>query len=126
MPTGYFRRISAITSGVFKGERLRGRVLQGGGDWVIRRPDGVMHMDVRALLEVDGGDLIYMTYTGRLVVPAGMTIPPPPGESDGLYFRSAVQFEAAAPSLHWLNNIVAFGIGNFTPDGPAYQIFELL
>lgn len=126
VPTGYFRRISAISGGTFEGERLRGKVLPGGGDWLIRRQDNVMHMDVRALLEVEGGALIYMTYTGRLVLQPGMTLPPAPEDARKLYFRSAVQFETATAELAWLNNIVAIGVGHFLPSGPAYDVFELL
>ena len=29
-----------ITGGSFEGDRLRGKVLPGGGDWVVKRPDG--------------------------------------------------------------------------------------
>ena len=126
VPTGYLRRISAISDGTFEGDRLKGRVLPGGGDWVIRRPDGVLHMDVRALLETDAGGLVYMTYTGRLVLPPGVSLPPAPEDAEKLYFRSAVQFETGDPELLWLNNIVAFGIGKFLPTGPAYEVFELL
>ena len=126
VPAGYLRRISAVSDGTFEGDRLRGRVLPGGGDWVIKRPDGVLHMDVRALLETDGGALIYMTYTGRLVLPAGASLPPAPQDADRMYFRSAVQFETADQELSWLNDIVAFGIGKFLPTGPAYDVFELL
>lgn len=126
VPAGYARRISAISGGTFEGERLRGQALPGGGDWVIRRADGVMHMDVRALLETHTGGLIYMTYTGRLVIPPGGSLPPKPEEADQLYFRSAVQFETAAADLLWLNNVVAFGIGKFLAGGPAYDIYELL
>ncbi|GGZ16932.1 DUF3237 domain-containing protein [Novosphingobium colocasiae] len=126
VPAGYLRRISAISGGEFVGDRMRGRVLPGGGDWVVKRHDGVMHMDVRALLETDSGALVYMTYTGRLVVPADMVLPPPPDAGNELYFRSAVQFETADHELVWLNNIVAFGLGAFSSGGPTYEIYELL
>src|SRR6202008_701290 len=31
-----------ITGGSFEGDRLRGKVLAGGDDWTIKRPDGVI------------------------------------------------------------------------------------
>lgn len=126
VPAGYFRRVSAISGGTFEGDRLRGHVLPGGGDWLLKRQDGVIHMDVRALLETDEGALIYMTYIGRLVLPAGMSLPPPPEQADKLYFRSAVQFETADAKLGWLNDVVAFGYGKFVSGSPAYDVHELL
>jgi hypothetical protein len=52
-----------ITGGLFEGERLRGRVLAGGGDWVTARADGTFELDLRATLETDDGALIHMTFT---------------------------------------------------------------
>jgi hypothetical protein len=31
-----------IAGGVFDGDRLRGKVLPGGDDWVVKRPDGTV------------------------------------------------------------------------------------
>jgi len=129
VPQGYFRQSGIIQSGRFHGERLNGIAQPGGGDWWFRRPDGVIHLDVRAMLETDQGEIIYMTYTGRLRGPndmiermqAGETIAP-----DELYFRTAAQFETAAPQLVWLNDVIAFGIGHRRPQGPVYELFELL
>jgi hypothetical protein len=64
VPAGYLRRTAIITGGRFTGERLSGRVLPGGGDWVLTRPHGVTQLDVRAMLQTVGGDTIYMTNTG--------------------------------------------------------------
>jgi hypothetical protein len=129
VPAGYFRRAGIITSGSFTGERLAGQVLPGGSDWVLTRPDGVTQLDVRAMLQTDAGDVISMTYGGRLRhlgdgaqrVAAGEVVP-----EEELYFRTLVQFEAAAHELHWLNDIVAVGIGHRRPEGPVYRLFELL
>jgi len=53
-----------ITGGSFDGERLRGTVLPGGDDWVIKRLDGVLELDLRVTLETDDGALIHMTFEG--------------------------------------------------------------
>ena len=37
------RRIGLVAGGTFEGARLRGKVLPGGADWIIVRPDGVDH-----------------------------------------------------------------------------------
>ena len=53
-----------ITGGSFEGARLRGTVLPGGDDWTVRRPDGVIELDLRITLETDDGALIHMTFEG--------------------------------------------------------------
>ncbi len=41
------RVIATITGGTFEGPRLRGKVLPGGGDWLLLRSDGVLGLDLR-------------------------------------------------------------------------------
>src|SRR5262245_58291343 len=53
-----------ITSGSFEGERLRGRVLPGGDDWTVKRPDGVVELDLRVTLQTDDGAYIHMSFEG--------------------------------------------------------------
>lgn len=129
VPLGYMRRSGIITGGHFEGERLSGTVLPGGGDWPVRRADGVIHLDVRAMLRTDAGDIFFMTYTGRLKMPpdgeARLAAGEPLGE-DEMYFRTAIQFEAAAEPIRWLNDIVAFSIGSRGTAGPSYRVFEML
>ena len=38
------RSIVPVTGGSFEGPRLRGKVLPGGGDWLLLRPDGVLEL----------------------------------------------------------------------------------
>src|SRR5207247_9463728 len=56
--------IFPVTGGSFEGERLRGRVLAGGGDWVTAKADGTFELDLRMTLETDDGALFHMTFTG--------------------------------------------------------------
>lgn len=129
VPMGYFRRTGMIVSGRFFGPKLQGKLLPGGGDWLIKRKDGVIHLDVRAVLETDDGHGIYMTYTGRLKGSPAIDARMAKGETiaaEELYFRTLVQFEAAAESLLWMNDIVAVGVGSRRPNGPVYSIYEIL
>ena len=64
------RSIVPVTGGDFEGPRLRGKVLPGGGDWLLLRADGVLELDLRITLETDDHALIYMTFQG-CVRPAG-------------------------------------------------------
>jgi hypothetical protein len=129
VPQGYTRRVMCVSGGRFDGERLRGRVLPGGADVVLERPDGGLHLDVRLVLETDAGELIYMTYNGRRNGPTPEIMrkivnrEPLPRGAD--YFRVLVQFETAAPALKWLNDKVAVGTGTRESNGPLYDIWEV-
>ena len=129
VPMGFSRRVGILSGGTFEGERLNGRVLPGGGDWLIQRPDGAVHLDVRCVLETSEDELIYMTYTGRRRTSSDVDLRLLRGEAiaaDEMYFRTAIQFEASAERLLWLNDIVAIGIGSRPAAGPTYQVFEIL
>lgn len=127
-PLGYTRRIVIVSGGWFEGERLQGRVLPGGGDYVVERPDGGLHLDVRLVLQTDRGEIVYLTYAGRRNGPPDVMKkivarePIPPGAD---YFRTVVQFETGAPRLAWLNDIVAIGTGTREADGPLYDVWEV-
>jgi hypothetical protein len=58
------RVIVPVTGGTFAGPKLRGEVLPGGGDWLLKRPDGAMELHVRITLRTDDGHLICMSYRG--------------------------------------------------------------
>src|SRR6185503_7853380 len=64
------RRIIPITGGGFRGERLSGRVLPGGADWQLIRPDGVAQLEARYTLETADGVLIYVRNDGYRHGPA--------------------------------------------------------
>jgi hypothetical protein len=111
------RRIYYVTGGEFEGPKLKGEVLQGGGDWARVRPDGAVELDVRATLRTDDGELIYTTYRG--------IIRGAPNSPD-FYFRTAPMYETASEKYGWLNQIVAVGVGNLTPTGVSYNVYEVL
>lgn len=123
------RRIGLVAGGTFQGERLRGTVLPGGADWIIVRPDGCTTLDVRLVLETDDKAAIGMTYRGLRHGPAAVMDRLNRGETvdpSEYYFRTAVAFETAAPKYDWLNRIFAIGTGRRPPEGPVYDIFEVL
>ncbi|TDP96326.1 DUF3237 domain-containing protein [Labedaea rhizosphaerae] len=112
------RVLFGAAGGSFDGDRLRGEVLPGGGDWALFRPDGTMTLDVRLTLRTDDGDLVHMTYGGRWVRPDGV-----PGNH---YFRTALLFETGADRLQWLNDIVCVGSGYVVEGGVAYHVAEVV
>jgi hypothetical protein len=129
------RRVSYIAGGTIDGERLRGEVLPGGGDWseLGPGPDGaaLTLIDVRSVWKTQEGALIYVAYGGRLAIPAdvlGAFRDPAQVEGlsdDSYYFRIQPTFETADERYGWLNALVAVGIGKRTAKGVRYRIFGL-
>ena len=123
------RVIAPITSGTFEGPRLRGRVLPGGGDWTLLRPDGVLELDLRITLETDDGALIYMSSFGLRHGPPEVLAALANGESvdpSKYYFRTTPRFETSAPPYAFLNRLIAISSGDRRPSGPIYTIDEVL
>jgi hypothetical protein len=105
--------IYPVAGGSFEGERLRGKVLAGGGDWVTAKGDGTFELDLRVTLETDDGALIHMTFTGLR-------------DDANHYIRTLPRFETAAPRYAFLNRLLAVGIGQIRPEGPVHAIEEIL
>jgi hypothetical protein len=42
------------------------------------------------------------------------------------YFRMNPMFETSSKKYDWMNRIIAVGTGDRLPDGPVYNIFEVL
>ncbi|WP_428483381.1 DUF3237 domain-containing protein [Rhodopila sp.] len=123
------RRVGLVAGGTFDGPRLRGIVLPGGADWIIGRPDGATTLDVRIVLETDDKATIGLTYRGMRHGPpavmdkvnSGVLVDPAE-----YYFRTVATFETASPKYDWLNRIFGIGTGSRPPEGPVYEIFEVL
>jgi hypothetical protein len=126
---GARRRIGNVFGGLFEGERLSGEVLDGGSDWQSVRADGATTLDVRLILRASDGGLIAMTYHGLRHGPPEVMARLAAGDAvdpASYYFRIAPTFETASERHGWLNRIVAVGAGHRLPDGPVYNVFEVL
>jgi len=105
-----------IVGGSFEGDRLRGTVLPGGDDWTIKRPDGIIDLDLRVTLETDDGALIHMTFEGMR----------DDGAPGGPCFRTTPRFETAVAKYSFLNRLLAIGTAGIRADGPVHVIEEIL
>jgi hypothetical protein len=105
--------IFPVTGGSFEGERLRGKVLAGGGDWVTGKTDDTFELDLRVTLETNDGALIFMTFTGLR-------------DDAHQYFRTLPRFETAASKYAFLNRLLAVGIAEIRSEGPVHIIEEIL
>jgi hypothetical protein len=123
------RRVVPVLGGSFEGERLRGAVEPGGSDWIVVKPDGALHLDVRLVLKMHDGALVGMTYRGIRHGPAEVMARVNRGEPvdpSEYYFRAAVTFETGSTTYAWLNNVIAVSIGSRRPEGPVYEVYEVL
>ena len=122
------RRIIGIVGGRFRGARLAGRVLPGGADWQVIRPDGAADLDARYTLETDDGALIYVRNVGYRHGPADVLARLAKGDDvspDAYYMRTTPWFETAHSSLAWMNRIVCVGRGARRRSSVELDFFEV-
>jgi hypothetical protein len=123
------RLIVPVTGGDFEGPRLRGKILPGGGDWLLLRADEVLELDLRITLETDDHALIYMTFQGLRHGPSDAIAALGRGEvvdPSRYYFRTVPRFETSAETYAFLNRIISVGVGETRPDGAVHRIDEVL
>jgi len=128
VPRG-IRSIVPVTGGDFDGPQLRGKILPGGGDWLLLRSDEVLELDLRITLETDDHALIYMTFQGVRHGPPDTIAALGRGEvvdPASYYFRTVPRFETAAEKYAFLNRMIALGVGEARPDGAVHRIDEIL
>jgi hypothetical protein len=122
------RIIVPVTGGDFDGPRLRGRILPGGGDWLLLRSDAVLELDLRITLETDDHALIYMTFQGLRHGPPDAIAALGRGEAVDparYYFRTLPRFETSAEKYAFLNRIITVGVGETRADGAVHRIDEI-
>jgi hypothetical protein len=120
------RAIFEVTGGAFEGPRLRGRLLTGGGDWMLIDAQGMGHLDVRATFETHDGALIYVQYFGRVVVTEAINQAlQGKGATDygDTHFFTQPRFETGDARYAWLNQVVAVAQGRVVRGRVEYQVF---
>ncbi|PYN49609.1 MAG: DUF3237 domain-containing protein [Candidatus Rokuibacteriota bacterium] len=124
------RLVVYVKGGAVEGPNLRGKVLPGGGDWLLVRPDGATEFDVRGTLESDDGHVFYVQHRGIMHAPPPILQRLQQGERDLdpslYYFRITPTFETGSEKYAWLNHLVSVGVGRRTPTGLSYRIYAIL
>jgi hypothetical protein len=108
------RSVYPIVGGTFSGPGIKGRVVPGGGDFYVERPDGVGVVDALYRLETDDGAIIIIhnkgfyipTEAGRRKEKAGQ-----PQQPEDRYFRTVPEFVAPKGRYDWLNRSIFVGSG---------------
>lgn len=93
------RRLIAIEGGEFAGPRLRGRVLPGGADRQLVRPDGVRLLEEQYEMQCEDGAVLTVLSRSKIV------------EKPGTGRQAFSQLEITAPAgpHGWLNDAVLVG-----------------
>ena len=123
------RRVVPVTGGRVSGPRLEGRVLPGGADWQILRPEGTADLDARYTIQTDAGALIYVVNRGVRHGPPEILARLNRGERvdpGSYYFRSVATFETSAAEHAWLTRAIILGVGERYPDQVVIRFWELL
>lgn len=122
------RRVIPILGGSVQGEGWSGRVLPGGADFQLIVHEGYAELDARYVVELDGGDLVFVQNQAvrsgppELMRRIARGEPVDPGQ---IYFRCQPRFETASTALGWINERLFVGSGVRRPDCVVMRFFAL-
>jgi len=127
------RRISRFKGGKFHGPQLSGKILPGGGDWILVHPNKTREIDIRTTLVTNDGHSIYASVTGiqRFTAQFQARIDKLGNDAwngadpSEYYFRTVWRFETSASNLSWLNEIIGIGTGRRAVDGIFHEVHAL-
>jgi hypothetical protein len=122
------RRVIDILGGRVDGPKLSGRILPG-ADWQIVWADGTVDLEARYGIETAAGARVLVRSDGLRHGPADVLAALARGEPidpSRYYFRTVMRFEAAHPSLDWLNRIIAIARGAREKNAVRLDVYEVL
>ena len=135
MPMGSYggtgqRLMVPIEGGDFEGPGLKGRVVPGGTEWPLVRPDGVGTIDARYTFLTDDGVYFNIRNTGYRYGPPEVMRRLNSGDGwidpASYYFRTWSVFEAPVGPYEWLSRYVFFGIAERVPECLFVRYYKLL
>ncbi|WP_102348453.1 DUF3237 domain-containing protein [Bacillus sp. Marseille-P3661] len=123
------RRVIPITGGTFEGELFKGKILPGGADYQIIRPDGVTEALAHYTLQTEDGTNIYVVNRGYRHGPKEIIEKLIKGEqvpADSYYFKTTPTFEVSGDKYSFLNKSIFIGVGTRNPSDVKIQYYEVL
>ena len=108
------RRYVSLGGGTVRGPELDGTLVEGGVDWQVARPDGVLEIAAHYVIRADDGALIEVQSNGLRHGPADVMARLARGEAvarDAYFFRTLVRFTTGAPAWLHLNKVLALAVG---------------
>ncbi|NTW71764.1 MAG: DUF3237 domain-containing protein [Eubacteriaceae bacterium] len=123
------RQLIPILSGEVTGKDFNGKVLPGGVDSQIIRPDGRCELSARYAIQLDDGAGIYIENNGIRTVPpeyvadvkAGKFIDP-----ELYYFRTVPTFETYSEKYQWLMNSVFVCSATRLPEHVLIKFYKVV
>lgn len=103
------RQLIPILSGKVKGKGFKGKVLPGGIDSQIIRPDGKCELSARYAIQLDDGARIYIENNGIRTVPPEYVEAVKQGQfvdPNVYYFRTVPTFETYDEKYKWMMNSI--------------------
>ena len=122
------RRITGITGGHVRGPRFSGRVVPGGADYEVIRPDGSSRVEAHYVLEADDGTPIYICNKGIYKAPQTVSDRLDRGEpvaQDEYYFRCTPVFDAPPGPHAWMNDHIFVATCIFTVEAVIIRVFTV-
>ncbi|MGI4881300.1 MAG: DUF3237 family protein [Janthinobacterium lividum] len=117
--------------GWVEGPDIKGRVVpMSGGDFPLKRPDGVIDFDARYLLETDDGAIIYLQNRGYRWAHseeiADRMSRNEPADHSEYYMRVVPKFEAPEGKYEWMSKHVFVGVAEKSPGANCIHYFKVL
>jgi hypothetical protein len=109
---------------------IHGKLLPLGAEFGKMLDNNTYQIDVRAVIETDDKESIYVTYSGYIFTDTetfnlintghGAEIDP-----SKYYFRSNPIFETKSTKYSWLNHTISVGVGTCTKNGVMYKVYAV-
>jgi hypothetical protein len=125
--TGSVRRVVSVLGGTLQGSGLKGKILPG-ADYQIIHPDGLTEIDAHYVVQMENGDLLYVTNRGMRHGPAEVLRKLNAGErvdQSLIYFRTVVSVETAAAALQWMTRTIFVCAGERLPNEAVIHVYRL-
>lgn len=122
------RQLIPIIAGEVSGNGFKGKVLPGGVDSQIIRPDGKCELSARYAIQLEDGATIYIENNGIRTVPeeyveevkAGKFVDP-----SAYYFRTIPTFETYHPKYKWLMNNIFVCYASRLPENVLLTFYKV-
>jgi hypothetical protein len=123
------RQLIPILSGEVIGNGFKGKVLPGGIDSQIIRPDGKCELSARYAIQLEDGAAIYIENNGIRTVPAEYAEAVKAGKfvaPELYYFRTVPIFEVYDERYKWLMNHLSICSATRLPDKVLLKFYKVL
>ena len=123
------RRVIPILGGRCAGDGWSARVLPGGADFQLIVNERMARLEARYVLELDGGERIYVKNEAVRTAPPGVMarlVRGEPVDPADVYFRCVPTFETASTPLRWIMERVFLGNGVRRPSDVVMRFFEVM